>query len=261
MPTGPVPINTNPTLLDLVRKIDPMKLPVIADLRSPSWQLPQLTQAQSRVNRSNHLQPSIHFIAPSPTFDLKALDAMRKKIDDSITAQMLGKSMAPPLRYRDRREHPDYTAGLYEAMREDEAEFGTIIVDQQNYDPAMINRWIWGPNGEFTGYPAGDPAFEDTVQEIMHREHGRGPVVASLREFERITVEFRFTPRFSRYDAYKDPHRFDYYRQGPSRGRPTIPVMIQFDTYAAQHEWASLARYAAQQEMKISPTGRMHRAY
>lgn len=288
-PPGP-PQYVPPSLLDLLQHVDlskmalamtdPLKtLPPLSvnptalkpAYRKPSWALADNIQAQSRLFRSHHLSP-VHYIAPNNqgAFDMKALDVMRKKIDDDIHKAMFGvhadmikyPSQTDPYgrhRLQERRRYPDFEEGLREGLENDVRaglKFGEVVHEQRAYEPEMIRRWIWGPNKEFTGYPAGDVAFDETWRE----NHGdeQGTFVAELGEFRKtLGVNFRFTARFTRRDMRSDPHSQDAYYFMKNRGRADF--MIQFETYEDQHRWAEVARRAADEQMSIQ--GRQHHGY
>lgn len=102
------------------------------------------------------------------------------------------------------------------------------------YSPDELSMWLWGPNGEFTGY-AKIRAFND-IERRLGRLLPNGHVSEEDIYLERTTMRFKFTVLLGDYTR----HTSHYMPTDPT-GRSMGYVFTQFLSYADYAVWEHFA--------------------
>ena len=122
---------------------------------------------------------------------------------------------------------------LVEAIRDsydgDDIRMDYQVRDWSRTDPRFLNRWLFGPHGEFTGF-ARVPALEDYMKRAT-RAARRGEVVKVRLENYPVEVRFHVTVVEAPLDAARLRHV------------PELSAYFQFATYQDQAAWESMAAY------------------
>lgn len=219
------------------------------EMRSPPWRANDAFQAQSRIHRPviASTLSAASGIADKAALDFDKLQAiskqyqidMQSRFRDLFTQQMFG----TPLPLSDREMRPRIgraedlgcVVALLQALRDDyggkRARLGYVVEDwTEEYSP-YLDQWIFGPQGEFTGFARVD-ALNEGLRRCA-REGRRGDKVKARLEGFPVEVDFRVTI----LEGYRDLH----YGMGTREQNPQ--AYYQFDTYQDYAAWESLASY------------------
>lgn len=148
-------------------------------------------------------------------------------------------------RYEERiRSDLNFVEAFEEGMRMYGEEVGMdlVIRDPKRMDPHLIQAWIWGPNGEFTGFGRINAFDEMERQALYHRSGTFDYRIERYPELSRFN--FKVTVLLNIRD-----HRYGY-PDDLSR-RPSCITYVRFATY---HDYAAWERVAAR-----DPAGREYR--
>ena len=249
-----------PTLPDL---IDPLTLyslkPITPDLTraakidwlAPTWKPGDAAQARSRLQRPLATSYTTTQVAEDAKLDMAHLQSLidKYKVDmSSHLNHLYGQFVMPQIidpnyglkdlpRYRPRgAEDLGCVTALLDALREEHRDgagfsVGDVVKDWRKHYDRSLNRWIFGPHGEFTGFARVD-ALNEGLQRCA-RTARRGDVVTAKLEGFPVEVSFRVTlllglQDIPTYRQLRDHQPLAYY---------------QFATYRDQAAWESMAAY------------------
>lgn len=101
------------------------------------------------------------------------------------------------------------------------------------YSPSMINAFIWGPDGEWTGC-ARLKDMTTEIDKMLCYYSGRGRVSLHLDRQFGVKSELLVEPIRSLQDYRQFAHRFEHDMRN---GRPTIEALARFKNYEDQARW------------------------
>lgn len=219
-----------------------MKAKVLRDYVLDLPPLPRLDFAQDeiikRIDRSisDAILGPVRFSRPGPNLQ-QVPSAMSK--ESRLTMEHLRDAMAllhrsdsfsrlDPREIHAKAMHDTYRACVRDLPRD----YLPRLSDDHRHDvsPTLRHAFLWGPQGEWTGWPVLEPLLP---REIAYRDHARGVPMRGLRRDFSISV--------SHHDPYGGHLRHSY-NHAPSFMRDRIPIrinpdrdgcyrMVCFDTY------------------------------
>lgn len=247
-----------PTLKDLIdlRTLSSLK-PFTPDLSraskidwlTPTWKPGGAAQARSRLQRPLATSYTTTQVAEDAKLDMAHLQTLidKYKVDMSshlnhlygqFVPQIVGPGLDMP-RYRPRgAEDLGCINSLIEALRDDYRDGGPgcamsdVVKDWRKVYDLHLNRWIFGPHGEFTGF-ARVTALNEGLQRCA-RAARRGDVITAKLEGYPVKVEFRVTLLV----GYPD---IPIYHRSSRDSQPL--AYYQFASYQDQAAWESMAAY------------------
>lgn len=259
-----VPANAVPkdgsTIADLLKTIDIKSVPSLFDSLPPVSATPRYADifkptAQSRPHHKAASQPvttNLQIdIKSSPALDLKVLETLRKQMDDysrrSLMASLYGGNLSS-------MDLPDFSREAAEAYRAAGYDYDLGDVLDERPPPEALQRWIWGPLGEFTGFAQVEAIFEKLRRIAFNTQVEQSRVInldAFLSgEFYQITkpwhrIAFKVTvkahpdqPNAGLYKGWVYTPQFDK----AGLRRTALLTLVQFATYADQMAWEEMAQ-------------------
>lgn len=269
-----------PNLLDQYSKtplrpwLSDVKLPDTFIVPDPPWSPGGPDQAKSRLRRKDvavnlgDVITTSKIIATKPApknpwHDLASMTALLDKRLDRLSMKAfqqqylqdwahapMAQNFDRILRQRD-PVRPDFVAAFLKAAERWSGSFAMDLLvhwtQAAEHDPQFIRDWIWGPNGEFTGFARIN--LMDGAERQFQREYpGPDGCEYQVRDVREVTFKLHLIRRRYRDDRgnsrylYQDPmYRYDRELEDASYMRfATYEDYVRWDALAARDDYSAM---------------------